>query len=214
MELLIFGTIFAAILLRNRTKSIAGIGATLGTPYVIYRTINKVIESPVICFNGGDAKYQIKIWEDIAKEEGYKMVGEHNYLTGIVYKDKSGNEIVIMARKASVFANSTPGILSLPTLPKIETKQIKGYMKGVYGLGELPSEVVEYVESYLTEKGFDGRDISRAWGKIDRMRCPLSIANIELSNAIESAIEDFQYENPEFELEDIDAEDVFMEIEL
>lgn len=87
-------------------------------------------------------------------------------------------------------------------------------MKGVYGIGELPQEVVDYVELYLIKKGYNSLDISNAWSIMDRNELPLCSVNPELSSDIESAIASFRNQFPDFYLMDIDAEDVFMETTL
>lgn len=210
MELFLFGTIFAAILLCNN-KSVKGVGAVRGTAYVLTRTTtdDPIDNKPVICLNGQDAMYQIDIWAKSATEDGYKRVNPKNYYIS-VFRNKEGKEIRLTAKKAVVFGGQSPSnLLSLPRIPKLNTP-----MTGVYGIGELPQEVIDYVESYLLERDFTEHDISRAWVKMDRMRCPLSHADRNLNDAIEYAIDDFKSEYPEFDMEDIDTEDVFMEITL
>lgn len=92
-------------------------------------------------------------------------------------------------------------------------------LQPVYGIGELEDlsdrkmqELMEYVYDRLRSEYITGSDISKAWGKMDRKRCPLEQASTEIYSAIESAIDDFMYDN-DFDDMWVDPEEVFEEIE-
>ena len=56
------------------------------------------------------------------------------------------------------------------------------------------NQLLQDLLSYIREN-IEDKDIERAWNKIDRMRCPLVMADPQLYNDIDHLVEDFIFDN-------------------
>ena len=56
------------------------------------------------------------------------------------------------------------------------------------------NQLLQDLLSYIREN-IEDKDIERAWNKIDRMRCPLAMADPQLYNDIDHLVEDFIFDN-------------------
>ena len=74
----------------------------------------------------------------------------------------------------------------------------------------MEKELIEYVRSIIESEDLHS-ELSVAYDRMDRMRCPLSYANSYLHGRIEDAIDDFCLDH-DLSFEDYDAEDIFWKL--